>query len=180
MTIYDALKRDHDKLRELANRLVACSEQGPDDWRSLVSRLRDELVPHSRGEEALFYNPIRATEPGKSAVPDRYQEHAIAEADLGALLAMKSIDAHWVAVAHKLRDGILRHTEEEESRVFAAAKLVFSPEEAENVGTAFNVLKPQLKSHPLAGTSVDFVLNLLPETLRTKLRASISEAKKTA
>ncbi len=162
MNIFGAIKKDHKKVEGLLDRLVSSSEQGTAEWKDLVTQIRDELIPHSRAEEALFYNPIRDTEHGKSAILHAYGEHAMAEADLRTLQAMKAIDANWTALAKKLQKDILHHVEEE----------------AENIGEAFEALKPQIKEQSLAGTSYDLLLNLLPESLRSKLSEARAEAKK--
>src|SRR5271156_5834850 len=123
MNIYSALKKDHKSVGQLLERLVVCSEGGDLEWRKLVGQIRDELIPHSRAEEALFYNPIRETEHGKEVVAHSYAEHVKAETVLRTLEAVQFIDGHWAALAKKLQRDFLHHVEEEETKVFAAAKL---------------------------------------------------------
>jgi hemerythrin superfamily protein len=166
MNIYSALKKDHQKIETLLNRLVDSSEQGTDEWKGLVKEIRDELIPHSRAEEALFYNPIRETEHGSGLIAHSYTEHAVAETELRTLQAMEAINANWTALAKKLRHDLLHHVEEEEGKVFGAAKLVFSDEEAEQIGESFEQLKPMVKEQSFAETSMDLVKNLLPKRFR--------------
>lgn len=162
MNIFNCLKKDHEKVEQLLNRLVAASESGDPEWRTLVTQIRDELIPHARAEEALVYNPIRDTEHGKDVVGHSYLEHAKAETELRALQAFEKVDANWTALAKKLREDILHHVEEEESKVFAAGRMVFSEEEAQNIGAAFEQLKPYVKEQGLMGTTLDLVKNLIP------------------
>jgi hemerythrin superfamily protein len=180
MDIYSALKKDHQKVSELLDRLVASSDRGTDEWKELVTQIRDELIPHSRAEEALFYNPLRQTEHGKEVVAHSYGEHAMAETELRALQAMKAIDANWNSLVRKLRSDLLHHVEEEESKVFAAAQVAFSAEDAQNIGEAFGALKPFVKEQSFVGTSFDLVMNLLPESIRTKLQTTFAKARKKA
>jgi hemerythrin superfamily protein len=178
MNIYAALKKDHAKVESLLNQLVLSSENGTNDWKTLITQIRDELIPHSRAEEALFYNPIRETEFGKGVIMHSYQEHAMAETDLRTLQAMKAINANWTALAKKLRSDLLHHVKEEESKVFAAGKLVFSESEAEDIAEAFEALKPQIKEQSFVGTSYDLMLNLLPEAIRGRIRSILSTPRK--
>ena len=161
-TIYDALKKDHRALQELLDRLVRFSENDHDDWKSVVDQIRDEVIPHARAEEALFYNAIRELDSDNDVVGHSYVEHAMGEADLRALQAMKAIDVNWTKLAQKLRADLLHHIEEEESKVFAAAQALFTEEEAVMIGEAFERLKPEVREEGLVGTSMDLVLNMLP------------------
>jgi hemerythrin superfamily protein len=175
MNIYTALKKDHQKIETLLNRLVESSEQGNDEWKSLVDEIRDELIPHSRAEEALFYNPIRETSHGSGTIVHSFAEHALAEAELRTLQAMEVINTNWTTLAKKLRSDLLHHVEEEEGKVFGAARLVFSEEEAEKIGEAFEQLKPMVRSQSFAGQSLDLVKNLLPKRFQ-----KTADLKKTA
>ena len=176
MKIYSALKKDHEKVETLLKKLIESEET--QDWKKLIDEIRDELIPHSRAEEALFYNPIRETEHGKSLILHAYTEHAMAETELRTLQAMESIDIKWTLLAKKLRKDLLHHIEEEEGKVFSAAKIIFSDEEAEKIGTAFEQLKPFVKKQSFVGTSMDLITNILPERLRKNFRSHFSETQK--
>jgi hemerythrin superfamily protein len=163
MKIYSALKKDHKKVEELLDRLVVCSEAGDPEWRRLVGEIRGELIPHSRAEEALFYNAIRDTEHGGEVIAHSYAEHMMADAELRTLEAMQFIDANWTDLAKKLRKDVLHHVEEEESKVFAAARLIFNEDEADQIGEAFERLKPYVKGQTITGQTLDLITNLLPK-----------------
>jgi hemerythrin superfamily protein len=179
MNIYEALRSDHKKVHHLLDQLVASSEKDTTKWKHLVDKIRDELIPHSRAEEAVFYNAIREKDP--SIILHAYGEHAMAETELRTLQAMKSIDVNWTALAKKLREDLLHHVKEEESKVFAAAKKIFTDEEALMVGKAFAQLKPAIKEQSLAGTTLDLIENLLPRRFAAGFRKNIlNEHKKSA
>jgi hemerythrin superfamily protein len=166
MNIYSVLKEDHKKVGKLLDQLVASSEADTEDWKSLVQQISDELIPHARAEEAVFYNPIRETIHGKGLIAHSYAEHAVAEAELRALQAMEKINVNWIALARKLKADLTHHVEEEETKVFAAGKKVFTDEEAEQIGTAFQKLKPAIQKEDFSETSRDFISNLLPKWMR--------------
>lgn len=144
MNIYDALKKDHEEVRHLLDRLIQTSEADNDQWKEILDEIRDELIPHARAEEALFYNAIRELTPELSpdtnTVADSYAEHAAAEMELRSLQAMKAVDMNWTTLAKKLRTDILLHVKHEESKVFGLAHRVFTDEEAKMIGKAFKKL----------------------------------------
>ena len=178
MNIYDALKKDHKKVETLLNQLVKSSEADNDKWKTLVDQIRDELIPHARAEEAVFYNAIREANHEKGLILHGYTEHAMAETELRTLQAMKSIDVNWMGLAKKLREDILHHVQEEEEKIFPAAKEIFSEEEAVMIGKAFTELKPAIKAQSFAGTTFDLVANMLPRRLVDGIQKAFETQKK--
>jgi hemerythrin superfamily protein len=174
MTIYELLKEDHRKVEKLLDQLVNASSDDRDSWRKTVERIRDELIPHARAEESVFYNSIRELDPGNQTVRHSYSEHLMAEADLRALLAMKVIDVNWTALAKKLRDDLLHHVREEESKVFSEARKLFDEKEASEIGKAFQKLKPIVEDQSSIGTTIDLIANLLPPRLVDSFRNAFS------
>jgi hemerythrin-like domain-containing protein len=126
MLIYDVLKKDHDKLKPLLAELVQMGESEADaeDREKLITQIRDELIPHSRAEEAVFYNSLRSIDASKDVVMHAYGEHVEAEGLLRTLQAMEMINADWTAIARRLKDALEHHIKEEETTVFDAARQV--------------------------------------------------------
>lgn len=180
MKIYTVLKKDHQKIAQLLDRLVICSEGGDPQWRKVVGQIRDELIPHSRAEEALFYNAIREAEHGSNVIAHSYAEHMMAETELRALEAMQLIDANWTSLAKKLRRDLNHHVEEEETKVFSAARSLFTEEEADQIGEAYLRLKPYVKDQSLTGQTFDLITNLLPRRLVVGFRKHFSQQGKRA
>ncbi len=170
MTIYELLKKDHKKVEALLDKLVRWSAADNDGWKEVVDQIRDELIPHARAEEAVFYNALREADAATGEVLHGYGEHAMAETELRTLQAMKAIDVNWTALAKKLREDILHHVEEEEGKIFKAAQKVLSDEEATMIGKAFTELKPSIKKQGLVGTTLDMVANMLPPRLTAGIK----------
>ncbi|MEO5971594.1 MAG: hemerythrin domain-containing protein [Bdellovibrionia bacterium] len=170
MNIYDALHKDHEKLHGLLDDLVHAAQSDHEKCKGLVDQIRDELVPHSRAEEAVFYNAIRELNMDKGIVVNSYAEHAKAEADLRTLQVMKEVDINSVALAKQLRKDVLHHIKDEENKVFTVAKKLFTFEEAKMIGKAFSQLKPTVKDQSFIGTSLDLIANLLPPRLMEGFR----------
>lgn len=175
MEIYEALKQDHDEVKELLDELI--SLRNDDDYRFvLIEEIRNHLIPHSRAEESVFYNTLRAVNADKKVVFHGYQEHLEAETLLRTLQVMDKMNLEWKGTAEKLRDAILHHVEEEESEIFAEARAAFTSEEAEAMCDAFEQLKPKIQQEGFVKNTVDMVINMMPPRLADKIR-SIGESR---
>lgn len=126
MNIYESLKADHEKVKGLLSRLVTLGEGDEKEFSSLVEQIRDDLIPHSRAEEAVFYNSIRAVNTAKDLVWHGYEEHMMAESMLRTLQAGDKVDVHLLSIAKKLKAALEHHIEEEEGKIFSAAQHLFT------------------------------------------------------
>jgi len=169
MNIYEALKKDHIEVLDLMDELIALKDD--DDYREvLVQQISDALIPHSRAEESVFYNTLRAVDAPKKEVFHGFKEHMEAETLLKTLQAKDKLNMEWKSVAKKLKDALSHHINEEETEIFSIAKEAFTAEEADVMGEAFLELKPKVKEQTSLGKSADMVINLLPPRLASKIR----------
>lgn len=161
MTIFEVLKKDHAVVKELLENLINLQED--DEQRgSLIAKIRDELIPHARAEESVFYNSLRSMDAAKDIIMDGYQEHMEAEALLRLLQVKDKIDADWKMTANKLKEAVEHHIAEEEEVVFNVAKELLSDREAEMMGSAFTELKAEVKNEGFLKTTFDLLVNLMP------------------
>lgn len=170
MIIYEALRNDHDTVRQLLNELVMLNENDEQRRHSLIDQIRDELVPHSRAEESVFYNSLRAIDSAKDIVMHGYQEHMEAETLLRSLQLKDKIDADWKSNAQKLKKALEHHIQEEEGKIFSVAQQLFTEEEALMMGQAFEQLKPEVRDEGFVRTTLDMVANLMPPRFAASLR----------
>lgn len=171
MQIYEALKKDHVKVKALFTDL--CS--GKNDTatcKKLVAQIRDALIPHARAEEAILYNAMRELSAGSGMAWRGYTEHVEAETLLRTLQTMEAFGVEGLAVAKKLQKALDHHVAEEEGDFFTAAKKMFLDVEAEQMGEAFEKMKPGIKEESIVGTTWELVVNLLPDRLRESFRKS--------
>lgn len=169
MNIYEALKKDHVEVLDLFDELISLKED--DDYREiLIKQISDALIPHSRAEESVFYNTLRAVNAPKKEVFHGYKEHLEAEALLKTLQGKEKLNMEWKSVAMKLRDALSHHINEEETEIFSIAKEVFTDDEARVMGEAFLELKPKVQEQSSLGKTADMVINLLPPRLASKIR----------
>ena len=170
MEIYEALKSDHEKVKKLLIKLVSSSEAGTPEWKSLVSEIRDELIPHSRAEEAVFYNSLRESDQTAELARHAYMEHMEAESILRALQVMSAVDVNWKALALKLKTDLENHVAEEEGEMFTAAKKIFTHDDAIAMEKAFQAMKPAIKDENFMQTTVDLVANMMPQKFSSSFK----------
>ncbi|MGE0632244.1 MAG: hemerythrin domain-containing protein [Pseudobdellovibrionaceae bacterium] len=170
MQIYESLKKDHNNIKSLLNRLVVLNEDEGEEKHRLIEQIRDELVPHARAEEAVLYNTLRSLNSAAEVVYDSYKEHIEAETLLRTLQVRDRVDAAWKENAQKLKKAVFAHIQDEEVRIFKIAKQLFTEEEALMMGEAFDALKPQIKSEGFVTTTVELVANMMPPRFSGALR----------
>lgn len=170
MLIYEVLREDHRKVEGLLNELVALDDNSPNKD-ELIRKIRDELIPHARAEETVFYNSLRAIDAAKETAMHGYQEHFQAESLLRMLQVRNVIDAEWRETAKNLRKSVLHHIQEEEGKIFSAAQQLFTQEEAQMMGAAFEQLKNEIVDEGAIATTMELVANLMPPRFAKAFRS---------
>lgn len=169
MDIYTLLKNDHDEIKDLFDELIKLDEK--DSYRSvLVEQIKSALIPHARAEESVFYNAIRAAKSDKTDVMHSYKEHMEAETLLRTLQLKDSTDMDWKETAIKLKGALEHHIAEEEGKIFNEARSIFSQDEVNMMGVAFEKLKAKVGQEGFLKTSFDMVVNLMPPRFIDKMR----------
>jgi hemerythrin superfamily protein len=170
MTILEVLKNDHDRIRALVTRLTNNLESDREKRTEIIARIRDEIVPHARAEEAVLYNGMRAADAPTDMAYHGFKEHAEIEALLYTLETMDVLHVNFKSVAQKLHDMLVHHVNEEETELFPEFKAVFSMEESTMMAEAFNELKPKIREQNALKSSFDLVANLIPPNLSLMLK----------
>ena len=161
MLIYEALISDHNELKPLLDQLVAASQVNA-RTKDLLDQVQKLLIPHSRAEEAVFYNALRSIDSVKDIVNHSYTEHMEAEALLRALKGLGAIGIEWTTATKKLRESLLHHIADEEGRVFTQARQVLLDEEARQMAQAFAQAKRRAQQQGDLKNLGDLVANLMP------------------
>lgn len=173
MQIYDILMREHEEVKGLLNDLINLKDD--DEYRFiLVEEIKSALIPHSRAEEATFYNTIRAVDADKSLVAHGFKEHLEAESLLRLLSVKEKTNMDWRSTALKLQEALEHHIKEEEGKIFSEARSIFSKEEAESIGDAYLNLKPNFVGDGAMKSTMDMVINMLPPRLADSIRGTDS------
>ena len=171
MLIYDALKKDHETVKRLLSRLVGMNPETDEQAREdLINEIRDELIPHARAEESVFYNSLRSIETAKDLVLHGFEEHMEAEGLLRTLQLKEAIDMDWTKTARKLKEAVEHHISDEEGKIFNAAKQLFTDQEAEMMADAFEQLKPEVREGSFVQNTLDMIANLMPPRFAAPMR----------
>lgn len=169
MEIYEVLKQDHIKVKELLEELVTLKKD--DDYHMIVvQQIADDLIPHVRAEEAVFYNAIRAMSSDSSDVMSAFKEHMEAESLLRMLQVKDRMDFEWKDTARRLQKALEKHIQEEETEIFSHARKMFSTEDATMMGAAFEKMKKEIAGKGFVKTSFEMVKNLMPPKFVEKMK----------
>jgi hemerythrin superfamily protein len=136
MTILDAIKADHEEAKSLLQTVLATEEAA--ERAELFKEFRKKITAHNRSEEKVFYHRLEATEEGRSDALEAEVEHQTADRLIEDLSRMRAKDSDkWTARCTVLQELLEHHIEEEESKVFTAARKLFDRAALEKMGEAF-------------------------------------------
>jgi hemerythrin-like domain-containing protein len=136
MTIFEALREDHDKQRTLIDRL--CKTQGDsEDREALFTQVKTALKHHAVAEERNLYVPLMQDETTQEKARHSVAEHHEIDEMMEELDASDMTSPHWLAVAKKLQDQVHHHLDEEEQEVFQLAGKVLSDEQKSDLAQKY-------------------------------------------
>lgn len=137
MTIFEALRADHEKQRTLMDLLI--KTEGDSDGRGeLFQRLKAELQNHAAAEERHFYVPLMNHDLTQEKARHSIAEHQEIDELIEKLEETDKSSPGWLATARALQDKVKHHLYEEEHEVFQQAGKVLSEERKETLATAYN------------------------------------------
>ncbi|MGE3610126.1 MAG: hemerythrin domain-containing protein [Bacteriovoracaceae bacterium] len=169
MDIYHLLKEDHLEIQQILNELISLRDD--DEYRYiLIEEIKNLLIPHSRAEESVFYNTLRAIDTDTGIIMHGFREHLEAETLLRTLQLMERVNLNWKSTAKKLKQVLDHHIDSEENEIFEEAKLAFSQDEALSIGEAFEKLKNKIAEEGAVKNTMDILVNMLPPRLTNGLR----------
>jgi hypothetical protein len=143
--ILSTLQAEHDEVQALLEKLTE-SENGREQ-KSLVTRIKAALVPHTKAEEKAVYNAILALK-GKDARIDGHEgyiEHGLADATLKKLEKLTANTPEFKAAAKVLKELVGHHVKEEERNIWAQVRENFSAEEREAMNREFLAAKKKVR-----------------------------------
>lgn len=149
-TILDILKEDHNKVREILDKADDLLSKYPNvqekDELALMEKLIEELEPHAKAEEKIFYKALRDSSEESLNPYEGLEEHKLAMQVLKVLQDTDLNINERTAKIQVLKEMLLHHISEEESMYFKQAKSLFSEEQLVAMGKEFSVAKAKLKS----------------------------------
>jgi len=143
--ILDTLQMEHDEVQDLLQQLAG-SENGREQ-KSLVARIKQALIPHTKAEEKVVYDAVLALK-GQDAKIDGnegYLEHSLASETLKKLDKLIANTPEFKAAAKVLKELVNHHVQEEERNIWAQVKENFSGEQRERMNRDFLAAKKKVK-----------------------------------
>lgn len=127
--IFDRLRADHDRQRDLLGRLSALEGDSP-QRRSLFEEFTKEAKGHAAAEEQALYSTVVRKPEMTSDARHSVAEHHEIEEMLNDLAATDPDDPDWVESFDELRHQYLHHIDEEEEEMFPHFASGLSDEDA--------------------------------------------------
>ncbi|MGZ3781675.1 MAG: hemerythrin domain-containing protein [Pseudobdellovibrionaceae bacterium] len=166
MDIYQLLKKDHRQVKKLLKEIKDLLEDEHfDEAQELFEMLKTEVVAHSKAEEEVFYEPLKAIIKDKheEELPwEGEQEHHVVSLVLNELSRLELEEEEWQAKIKVLSDLINHHIEVEEDDIFDVAKNNFSDQEAEEIAQNMEEMKEQYKKSIDSAMAEDMEILLSP------------------
>ena len=151
MDAFELLKKDHEKVSGIFEKLDATTERGVKTREELFTQLKQELDVHARIEEEIFYPLLKEAKETEELTLEAYEEHNVVKQLLTELEALPKDDETWGAKLTVLKENVEHHVEEEEGELFDGAREVLSSEQIEQLGTRMEEAKREQKRAQAAG-----------------------------
>jgi hypothetical protein len=139
--IYDRLKRDHDKQRDLLKRLGDTKDKA--ERAALFEELRLELQSHAAAEEESLYATMLAVPELRDDARHSVSEHKEVDDTLGEMMKLEVGEDEWEEKFFHLRRRYEHHIEEEEEEMFPAAAKVLPNEKERELAGVYEERKPE-------------------------------------
>lgn len=146
MNAFELLKKDHEKVSGILEKLDATTERGVKTREELFTQLKTELDIHAQIEEQILYPVLKEAKETEDITLEAFEEHAVVKRLLAELEALPKDDETWGAKLTVLKENVEHHVEEEEGEMFKSAREVLSREEIEELGTRLEEAKQQKKT----------------------------------
>jgi hypothetical protein len=135
-SIYDAIRKDHQRHRELLD-IIAETEGDSPERREAWDEFYNDIKSHSAAEEETFYSKLMQQTWGQDAARHSVHEHAEMDEILEELREMDMASPGWLTRFKTLKHDYEHHMDEEENEVFERAKEVIGKEEDTAYGDRF-------------------------------------------
>src|SRR5687767_7242743 len=126
-----SLKADHTKVKKLLRQLEATTERGVKIREDLVNQIEMELKVHAKLEEEIFYPAFKnaaSKKDDKEMFFEAAEEHHVVDMVLPELKMTSPKSEQFGAKAKVLKELLEHHIEEEETEMFARARVLMSDE----------------------------------------------------
>jgi hemerythrin-like domain-containing protein len=146
MDAFELLKKDHEKVSAIFEKLEPTTERATKTREELFVQLKQELDIHANVEETILYPVLKREAETRDITFEAYEEHSIVKQLLTELEALPVDQEQWTAKLKVLKENVEHHVEEEESEMFKMAREALSQEQIEDLGTRIEAAKQKQKA----------------------------------
>lgn len=148
MDIYHYLQKDHKKVSDLFTSILSTTDQ--EKRKELFEEVIEELLVHSKTEEATFYKAIEnAGENPKEKITvnieenmeEAHDEHDEIRKYIKILSKLPIESEEWIEKLGEFKHSVEHHVKEEEETIFQKAKKILSKEEENGLALEMETLK---------------------------------------
>lgn len=136
MTIFEAIRKDHDTQRDLLKKLVNTSGDTK-ERDEIFKAVRKELEVHADAEERHFYKPLISNDMMQDKARHGIAEHHEIDELIEQLEETNYDSSAWLKIAKDLQDKVEHHLEDEEHKFFQLAGKVFTNTQKQELSTAY-------------------------------------------
>ncbi len=140
--IFDRLKQDHDRHRQLIAQIVD-ADSGGEQRRSLFETFKIEVTAHAAAEEESLYATMLAREELRHDAVHSVSEHKEIGDMIEELASLEPDSSEWMTKFETLKHDYIHHIDEEEAEMFPAAADELSDEKAAELRAVFDRRKPR-------------------------------------
>lgn len=142
---FQMLKKDHEEVKGILGQLTSTKESASKKREELFQKLKKELVPHMRAEEAMFYKPLLAKKEAREDALEGVEEHHVSDMVFKELEKEPKDDDQWGAKISVFKELVEHHIKDEESKVFKSAEKALDHDEMQTIMKKFDQEKQKIK-----------------------------------
>ena len=143
--IFERLKADHDRHRELLDRIDA-THGDSDEREQLFEAFRVEVTAHAASEELSLYATMMGKPDLREDAQHSASEHKEIDEMLTELYEMDFASTGWLTRFRTMKHRYLHHIEEEEDEMFPAAEEGLTQARKKEIAEIFAKEKPKEKA----------------------------------
>lgn len=148
MTIFEALRKDHDIQRDLLETLVNTSGDS-DTRKNAFNTLKHELKIHEDAEERHFYNPLFEIDMTQDHARHGVAEHHEIDELVEKLEDTEMDSSAWLKYAKDLKEKVEHHLKDEERTFFQLAGKALKENEKTSLGKAYKTYISKQREYEL-------------------------------
>ncbi len=142
---FQILEKDHEEVKGILDKLESQSKGSAKSKEDLFLKLKEELIPHMKGEEKHLYPSLKDGDGTSEIAMEGIEEHHVAETILKELDKLSKDAENWDAKLKVFKEIVEHHIEEEEDELFEAAEDALEEDDLDKIMESFEKEKEKEK-----------------------------------